>query len=127
MRLPASMTLRCRPGSVGETRVSVVLKFVAPVPATECADAGPAPAMRIAAAITTVTMMRRMRIILALAGSGHWVTLGGGQRVARASAHFCSIPAEINVGEDVMVNIGVAAEDKPVDGRRHRHSRAGSS
>jgi hypothetical protein len=31
-----------------------------------------------------------------------------------ASAHFCSVPATINVGEDVMVNIGVAAEEKPV-------------
>lgn len=31
-----------------------------------------------------------------------------------ASAHFCSIPAEINVGEDVTVNIGVAAEARPV-------------
>lgn len=31
-----------------------------------------------------------------------------------ASAHFCSIPAQINVGEDVTINIGVAAENKPV-------------
>ncbi len=31
-----------------------------------------------------------------------------------AAAHFCSIPAEINVGEDVLLNIGVGAEAKPV-------------
>ena len=38
----------------------------------------------------------------------------GGINAPRAEAHFCSIPATINVGEDVMVNIGVAAEAKPV-------------
>ena len=37
-----------------------------------------------------------------------------GMRAPAAQAHFCSVPAEINVGEEVMVNIGVAAEAKPV-------------
>lgn len=31
-----------------------------------------------------------------------------------AAAHFCSIPVEVNLGERVNVNIGVAAEEKPV-------------
>jgi hypothetical protein len=33
-----------------------------------------------------------------------------------AAAHFCSIPTEINVGEEVLVNIGVGAEAKAVRG-----------
>jgi hypothetical protein len=31
-----------------------------------------------------------------------------------ADAHFCSVPADIGVGKELMVNIGVAAEAKPV-------------
>ncbi|MEY2472812.1 MAG: hypothetical protein QOK28_2141 [Actinomycetota bacterium] len=37
-----------------------------------------------------------------------------GINAPRADAHFCSVPAEIKVGVDVMINIGVAAEAKPV-------------
>lgn len=54
-----------------------------------------------------------MRIILALLTGVAAVTLIG-VRAPRADAHFCSVPAEIKVGVDVMINIGVAAETKPV-------------
>ncbi len=59
--------------------------------------------------------MRRTRVILASLASALVVGPGvvGPQR---ASAHFCSTPVEINVGESVVVNIGVAAEQKPVRG-----------
>jgi uncharacterized protein YcnI len=33
---------------------------------------------------------------------------------ARAEAHICTTPAQINVGEDVKLNVAVASEDKPV-------------
>jgi hypothetical protein len=56
-----------------------------------------------------------MRFILALLTAASVVTLVG-VRAPAASAHFCSVPAEINVGEEVMVNVGVAAEAKPVQG-----------
>jgi len=32
----------------------------------------------------------------------------------RADAHICTNPVQVNVGEDVTINIGVAAEEKPV-------------
>jgi hypothetical protein len=54
-----------------------------------------------------------MRIILALLTSAVAVALGSAN-APRADAHFCSVPAEIKVGVDVMLNIGVAAEAKPV-------------
>jgi hypothetical protein len=54
-----------------------------------------------------------MRAILALLTAVAVVTLAG-VYAPRAAAHFCSIPAEVNVGEEGMINIGVAAEDKPV-------------
>jgi hypothetical protein len=54
--------------------------------------------------------MRRTRFILALVT----VALAVTSWARPASAHFCSTPQNINVGEDVMVNIGVAAEEKPV-------------
>jgi hypothetical protein len=65
------------------------------------------------AAIATVTAMRRMRLILALLSLATVCTLAGVQ-APRASAHFCSIPATVKVGVEGMVNIGVAAEAKPV-------------
>ena len=41
------------------------------------------------------------------------VTLAG-VRAPAADAHFCSIPADISLNKELMVNIGVAAEAKPV-------------
>ncbi|MEY2426246.1 MAG: hypothetical protein QOI61_1818 [Actinomycetota bacterium] len=60
-------------------------------------------------------MMRRMRLILALTATAAAVTLSVAA-APPAAAHFCSVPAEINVGESVLLNIGVAAEAKPVRG-----------
>jgi hypothetical protein len=54
-----------------------------------------------------------MRLILALIAGAAAVTFAA-VVAPPATAHFCSTPVEINVGEDVVVNIGVAAEDKPV-------------
>jgi hypothetical protein len=54
-----------------------------------------------------------MRFILALLATATVVTLAG-LRAPAADAHFCSVPAEVNVGEEGMINIGVAAEAKTV-------------
>ncbi|HVT77966.1 MAG TPA: hypothetical protein VHD87_13110 [Acidimicrobiales bacterium] len=54
-----------------------------------------------------------MRVILALLATLTVVTIAAG--APRADAHFCSIPATIKVGQDTMVNIGVAAEEIPVE------------
>jgi uncharacterized protein YcnI len=54
-----------------------------------------------------------MRIILASVGALAAVAV----LVAvapRADAHICTNPVEINVGEDVKLNVGVASEDKAV-------------
>jgi len=54
-----------------------------------------------------------MRIILASLASAAAVALAG-PCVPLASAHFCAYPVELRVGEQAVVNIGVAAEDKAV-------------
>jgi hypothetical protein len=54
-----------------------------------------------------------MRFILALLSVATVVTLSAAHAPA-ADAHFCSIPANVKVGKELMVNIGVAAEAKPV-------------
>jgi hypothetical protein len=59
--------------------------------------------------------MRRTRFILAFVTAAFAVTTALVGAPA-ASAHFCAIPAEIKVGQEVMVSIGVAAEEKPVAG-----------
>ena len=59
--------------------------------------------------------MRRIRIILAsLALATTVTTFGPG--VPHASAHFCANPVELAVAKRAIINIGVAAEDKPVIG-----------
>jgi hypothetical protein len=58
--------------------------------------------------------MRRTACILASVTTAAVVALGF-VSVQPASAHFCSMPVEnVAVGKDVLINVGVAAEDKPV-------------
>lgn len=54
-----------------------------------------------------------MAVILALVCGAFGVSTFG-PLVAPASAHVCTNPVEVNVGESVNINFGVAAEDKPV-------------
>lgn len=54
-----------------------------------------------------------MRIILASLAVAFAVGLIG-PGVAPASAHYCATPVEVKVGKKATVNIGVAAEDKPI-------------
>lgn len=56
--------------------------------------------------------MRRMARILALGVLFGGVTFVAG--AAPASAHICTNAVEVKVGKEFSVNIGVAAEDKPI-------------
>lgn len=54
-----------------------------------------------------------MAVILALV-CGVFGVITIGPAASPASAHICTNPVEVNVGQAVNINFGVAAEDKPV-------------